>query len=108
MIYEERVYEIPNQVRKAFHERFEQHAMRIMQKYGFTFVGCWDEEIGEMQNFVYILQWPDLNTRQEAWAKFNGDPEWTQIKIDSAKQHGQLVAKTRNKILRPTSYSPAK
>ena len=108
MIYEERVYEIPNAVRKAFHERFEKHAMRIMKKYGFEVIGCWDEEIGEMQNFRYILAWKDLNTRQEAWSKFNTDSEWTQIKIDSAKKHGQLVAKTSNKILKPTSYSPLK
>lgn len=106
MIHEERTYEIPNAVRKAFHERFEKHAMRIMKTYGFEVVGCWDEEIGEMQNFIYILAWKDLNARQDSWTKFNADPEWTQIKIDSAKQHSQLVAKTRNKILKPTSYSP--
>ncbi len=106
MIYEERVYEIPNQVRKAFHERFEQHAMRIMKNYGFEVVGAWDEVIGDMQNFVYILAWSDMGARQEAWAKFNSDAEWSQIKIDSAKEHGQLVAKTSNRILLPAAYSP--
>lgn len=106
MIYEERVYEIPNQVRKAFHERFEQHAMRIMQKHGFKFVGCWDEVIGDMQNFVYILSWDDMNSRQSAWTAFNADEEWTRIKKESAEQHGQLVAKTSNRILAPTKYSP--
>ncbi len=107
MIYEERVYEIPNAVRSAFHERFEKHAMRIMKTYGFEFVGCWDEEVGEMQNFVYILAWKDLNTRQVAWAKFNNDKEWSTVKKYSAQEHGVLVAKTRNKILKPTRYSPA-
>lgn len=106
MIYEQRIYEIPNNVRKAFHERFEKHAIRIMKTYGFELVGCWDEVIGDMQNFTYILVWKDLAARQQAWAKFNADPEWTQIKIDSAKQHGELVRKTSNKILSPTSYSP--
>lgn len=106
MIYEERVYEIPNAVRKAFHERFEQHAMRIMKNYGFEVVGAWDEVIGDMQNFVYILAWRDMGARQDAWAKFNNDAEWAQIKIDSAKAHGQLVAKTSNRILSPTAYSP--
>ncbi len=108
MIYEERVYEIPNPVRMAFHERFEKHAMRIMEKYNFEVVGCWDEVIGEMQNFVYILAWKDLNSRQDAWAKFNDDEEWTQIKKESTEIYGQLVAKTQNKILSPTTYSPTK
>lgn len=105
MIYEERIYEIPNQVRKAFHERFENFALPIMAKYDFKVIGCWDEEIGEMQNFVYLLAWPDMNARTAAWAKFNADPDWTEAKRSSTEKHGQLVAKTRNKILRPTSYS---
>lgn len=100
------MYEIPNQVRKAFHERFEKQAMRIMKSYGFEIIGCWDEEIGDMQNFVYILGWKDLNTRQEAWAKFNADEEWVRIKEETTEQHGQLVTKTRNKILKATNYSP--
>lgn len=105
MIYEERIYEIPNQVRKAFHERFENFALPIMKKYGFEVVGCWDEVIGDMQNFVYILAWTDMNAREEAWAKFNADPDWAEAKRSSAEKHGQLVSKTRNKILKPTSYS---
>ncbi len=106
MLYELRTYETFNHNKRAFHERFEKHTMRIMQNYGFKMVGCWDEEIGEMQNFTYLLEWKDLNTRQDAWAKFNSDKEWTKIKVESAKEHGQLVSKTRNKILKPTPYSP--
>ena len=106
MIYEQRTYEIPNNTRKAFHERFEKHAMRIMKKYDFNVIGCWDEVIGEMQNFTYMLAWSDMNTRMEAWAKFNADEEWSQIKRDTARQHGELVRKTSNKFLSPTKYSP--
>lgn len=106
MLYEQRTYETFNHNKKAFHERFEKHAMRIMEKYGFKIIGCWDEEIGEMQNFTYLLAWKDLNTRQSSWDKFNGDAEWAKIKLESSKEHGQLVHKTRNKILRPTKYSP--
>ena len=106
MLYELRTYETFNHNKKAFHERFEKHAMRIMKTYGFKVVGCWDEEIGEMQNFTYLLAWKDLNTRQDAWAKFNSDAEWSNIKAESAKEHGQLVWKTHNRILKPTKYSP--
>lgn len=77
-----------------------------MQKHGFKFVGCWDEVIGDMQNFVYILSWDDMNSRQSAWTTFNADEEWTGIKKESAEQHGQLVAKTSNRILAPAKYSP--
>jgi len=80
--------------------------MRIMATYGFKVVGCWDEEIGEMQNFTYLLAWDDLNVRQKAWSEFNADAEWAKIKAETHKQHGALVWKTRNTILRPTKYSP--
>ncbi|MBI2797704.1 NIPSNAP family protein [Candidatus Saccharibacteria bacterium] len=106
MIYELRNYETFNHNKKAFHERFEQHAMRIMKNYGFKVVGCWDEEIGDMQNFTYILAWKDLNARQKAWEDFNLDEEWSRIMVETAKKHGQLVWKTHNKILKPTKYSP--
>ncbi len=106
MLYELRTYETFNHNKKAFHERFEKHAMSIMKTYGFKVVSCWDEEIGEMQNFTYLLAWKDMNTRQDAWAKFNADTEWSRIKAESAKEHGQLVWKTHNRILKPTKYSP--
>lgn len=59
-----------------------------------------------MQNFSYILAWKDLNARQAAWSNFNFDEEWSNIKLESFKKHGQLVFKTHNKILKPTKYSP--
>lgn len=106
MIHELRTYEIPNNVRKAFRERFEKHAMRIMQQYGIKILMIWDEEIGDMQNFCYIIEWLSLAEREEKWPKFNADEEWTKIKKDSAAKHGELVRKTHNKFLRPTNYSP--
>ena len=106
MLYELRTYETFNHNKRAFHERFEKHAMRIKQNYGFKMGGSWAEVIVEMPNFTSVLEWQDLNTRQDAWAKFNSDKEWTKIKVESAKEHGRLVSKTRNKILKPTPYSP--
>jgi hypothetical protein len=108
MLYELRTYETFNHNKSAFHERFEKHCLRIMKSYGFEVIGCWDEEIGDLQNFTYLLAWKDLNTRTKSWQKFNTDTEWTEIKQKYAKKYGQLIAKTHNKILRPTSYSRLK
>jgi hypothetical protein len=106
MIYELRTYEIPNNVRNAFHERFEQHALPLMKQHGITVIGCWDEVIGEMQNFCYIIQWKNLADREATWPKFNNDADWSRIKKESAAKHGEMVRKTHNRILSPTSYSP--
>lgn len=106
MIHELRTYEIPNNARKAFHERFEAHAMRIMERHGIKILAIWDEEIGDMQNFCYIIEWQNLAEREEKWPKFNSDEEWSKIKKESAAEHGEMVRKTHNKFLRPTKYSP--
>ena len=108
MIHELRTYEIPNNVRKTFHERFEKHAMRIMERHGIKILMIWDEEIGDMQNFCYIIEWQSLAEREEKWPKFNSDEEWSRIKKESAEKHGELVRRTHNKFLRPTKYSPIK
>lgn len=108
MIYEMRTYEIPNNVRGVFQERFENKAMPLMNKHGFKVIGCWDEAIGDMQNFIYILEWPDMGARMTAWKAFNSDADWVQIKKEYAEKYGELVRKTSNRILSPTAYSPIK
>ncbi len=80
MIHELRTYEIPNNARRAFHERFEKHTLPIMQRHGIKVLIIWDEEIGDMQNFCYIIEWLSLTEREEKWPKFNTDQEWAKIK----------------------------
>ena len=106
MLYELRRYEVFAHNKKAFHDRFEQHAMRLMAGHGFKVVGSWDVEIGDNPEFVYLLAWQDLAARQQAWDAFNADPEWTKVKQETHQAHGQLVWKTHSEILKPTSYSP--
>ncbi len=105
MTYELRRYQLFPHNKKAFHERFADHALPIMEKYGFKVIGAWDTEIGEGPTFTYILAWEDLNVRQAAWDKFNTDPEWAQIKKETHEAHGQLVARTHSEIMRATGYS---
>lgn len=105
MLYELRTYEIPNNNRRVFHERFESHAIRLMKHHGFEIIGCFNEIIGDMQNFTYLLAWQDLNARQNSWSEFNANSEWINIKKESAAKHGEIVRGTSSKILEPTSYS---
>jgi hypothetical protein len=54
---------------------------------------------------VYLVAFPDLNSRQEAWKKFRADPEWIKVAADSEKD-GLIVEDVENRILAPTPYSP--
>jgi hypothetical protein len=106
MIYEIRRYDLYQHNKKAFYERFEKFFVPISKKYGFKIVGAWDTVIGDVPETTYILAWANLNTRQDAWAKIDADPDWVKAKKDSQAEHGPLVLKTHSQILSPTSYSP--
>lgn len=103
-----RIYEIFEHNKAAFHERFEKHAHRIMKKYGFHIIAFWEAKDSTKTEFVYLLEWPDVKTLKESWAKFMADEEWKEIKRQTAKQHGQLVGDIRDRILTTLSYSPVK
>ncbi|HEY0611174.1 MAG TPA: NIPSNAP family protein, partial [Chitinophaga sp.] len=59
-----RIYEIFEHNKAAFHERFDNHAQRIMKKYGFNIIAMWETKTGTKTEFVYLLQWSDVKTLQ--------------------------------------------
>src|SRR3989442_12951230 len=42
MIHQLRIYEIFDRNKEAFHNRFRDHAWRIMRSYGFNILGMWE------------------------------------------------------------------
>ena len=107
MIHQLRIYEIFEHNKKAFHARFRDHAVRIMRRYGFNIVGMWETQTEQRTEFVYLLAWPDEPTLRAAWAAFRADEEWAEIKRVTSAAHGDLVGAIEDRVLVPTSYSPA-
>jgi len=107
-VHQLRIYEIFDNNKQAFHDRFREHAMRIMKKYDFDIVAMWEAKNGERTEFVYLLQWPDEATMKDRWAKFMADQEWSDIKKQTAAKHGQLVGEIQDRTLHLTPYSPRK
>lgn len=101
MIQQLRIYEIFERNKAAFYARFRGHAMRIMKTYGFQFVSIWESRTGERTEFVYILTWPDLATKEDSWRRFMADAEWKEIKRVTNAQHGDLVGKIEDRVLEP-------
>ncbi len=62
VIHQLRIYEIFDANKKAFHDRFRDHAMRIMAKYDFKIVATWESKKDNRTEFVYLLEWPDKET----------------------------------------------
>ena len=59
VIHQLRIYEIFDSNKNAFHDRFREHAMRIMAKYDFKIVATWESKKDNRTEFVYLLEWPD-------------------------------------------------
>lgn len=106
MIYQLRIYEIFEHNKAAFHDRFRDHAARIMRTYGFDILAMWETRIDDRTEFVYLLAWPDETTMRSAWAQFMADEEWKEIKRVTGQQHGVLVGKIEERVLTLTNYSP--
>ena len=107
-VHQLRIYEIFENNKQAFHDRFRDHAMRIMAKYDFHIVAQWEAQNGQRTEFVYLLEWPDEATMKDRWAKFMADKEWSDIKKQTAAKYGNLVGEVQDRTLHLTPYSPRK
>jgi hypothetical protein len=106
VIHQLRIYQIFESNKKAFHERFRDHAMRIMARYDFKIVAMWETRYSDRTEFVYLLEWPDKETMTDRWTKFMADKEWADIKKATAQVHGTLVGDIEDRTLELTDYSP--
>jgi heme-degrading monooxygenase HmoA len=107
MIHQLRIYELFEHNKSAFHERFHDHAGRIMRNYGFAIIAMWEAKTEARTEFIYLLAWPDQPTMRNAWEAFRADEEWNAIKRVTKAQYGDLVGAIEDRLLVPTSYSPA-
>jgi hypothetical protein len=108
VIHQLRIYEIFDSNKKAFHDRFRNHAMRIMAKYDFNIVATWESKKGDRTEFIYLLEWPDKETMTDRWEKFLRDEEWIKIKKATGEVNGPLVGEIQDRTLYLTDYSPRK
>lgn len=101
-----RIYQVRAEIAPAFHERFRDHAARVMKRHGFWIVGAWVTRGREQEEFSYLLAWDSRDTMQRAWQAFLADPEWIRIKRETANLNGLYVLGIEDRELRPVTYSP--
>jgi hypothetical protein len=111
-VYELRTYYAAQGKLEALHARFRNHTIEIFKRHGMGVVAFWvpvDQTTGAAtgNTLVYILSYPSLEARKQAWDEFGKDPEWVAVKAESEKD-GKLVDKVDSVFLAPTDYSPMK
>lgn len=106
VMFQLRIYEVASDKRAQFHERFEMHALRIMRRYNFKPIVMWESKSVTNFEFIYILEWPDIETMVQQWEAFLADPEWMGIKRKMAEEIGEPVQRVSNRVLENVKYSP--
>jgi heme-degrading monooxygenase HmoA len=106
-IHQLRIYEIDPTKRAAFHERFRDHAARLMESYGFRILAMWESDTDGRLEFIYLLEWPDQATLERQWQQFMADESWSDIKDQvRAAIGGEPVLGVTSRVLRAVDYPP--
>src|SRR5438045_9003859 len=82
--FEMRTYTAAEGKLEALQARFRDHTNALFLKHGMTVIGYWvpmppakEGEVDRSKNtLVYILAYPDKETRDKMWKAFRGDPDW--------------------------------
>ncbi|GHD59404.1 hypothetical protein GCM10017083_43540 [Thalassobaculum fulvum] len=107
MIHQLRIYQIFEDTRAAFHDRFRDHAARLMRQHGFDIRAMWEARTDTRREFVYLLAWPDEATLRARWDAFMADAEWSRIKRETgAAAGGPLVGEIEDRVLVPVDHLP--
>lgn len=105
MIHELRIYDcLPGRM-PALLRRFDQHTLRIWERFGIRQAGFWTVMIGPTTHrLYYLLAWESLAERAEKWEAFRADPEWQKI-VAASESDGPILSNVENMILQPTAFS---
>lgn len=73
---------------------------------GFKLIGPWEVIAGTTNTLHYLLEWPDFDTRERAWAKFYADPQYQETRRELMTD-GELALRANVQFWRPVSESIA-
>ena len=75
--------------------------MKVFARHGAQLIGFWTTVIGQSNEVIYLLSYPDLAAREATWARISGDEEMAAYRAEGVRVDHIVV-----KILRPSSFSP--
>ena len=61
------------------HQRFREREMALFEKHGAEIVGVW-QKLDDPNTLVWMLAFRDRTHRDEVFAAFGADPEWTALR----------------------------
>lgn len=100
MFHEMRIYEAEPARLPVLVKRFTETNMNLFDKYGFSPIGYWIEEVGTPHRIIYILSWNTWEQRAASWQSFYQDPLW----LESIEKNGPTVQRIQSSILTPIKF----
>ena len=61
------------------HQRFREKEVAIFEKHGAEIVAVW-QSLEDSNTLIWMLAYRDRAHREEVWAAFRADPEWTALR----------------------------
>ncbi len=61
------------------HQRFREKEVEIFEKHGAEIIGSW-QNLGNSNMMIWMLAYRDRAHREQVWADFAADPEWTELR----------------------------
>jgi hypothetical protein len=106
-LFELRTYTAVEGKLDALHARFRDHTNKLFEKHGMTIIGYWTptDEPKSKNTLIYVLAFPDRESRDKAFREFASDPDWQKARAES-ERNGKLVDKVESVFLKATDYSP--
>ncbi len=104
-VFEMRTYHAAPGRLDDLHARMRNHALRLLDKHGITSIGYWTPIENAENKLIFVLAFPSLQAREEAWASFVADPQWKEVR-STTEADGPLVDKIESVLLGATDYSP--
>ena len=102
MIYELRMYKIPEGRMPDILNRFETVTIDIFKKYGIETVGFWTR--ADANELVYLCRFESQEAMKKAWTEFQADPGWIEAK-ERTTANGPIVDEVVSHTLIPASFS---
>ena len=88
------------------HKRFRNHTNYLFVKHGMSLIAYWTPE-DEKDVLVYVLAYPNRESRDRSWKGFMDDPVWKKVFAES-RENGALVKKVESRFMRSSDYSPVR
>ncbi|SFB45468.1 NIPSNAP protein [Cohnella sp. OV330] len=102
-LYEMRVYDVSPGKMEAIMQRFDRHVVALFEKHGMTIKHFWLDSDDANNRLYYVVEHPDMVTRNENYARFRADPEWIEAKRLSELE-GPLTQKQESIFMKKAAF----